>query len=111
MSAMSSTGPMLQAHIDTHSWVHFLPGLHRVLDLPELAALTAPRGLFVQQCSQDRLFPLTGMQAAVDRIHELYRAGGDANRLITRFYDAPHKWTIEMQDEAFAWLAKQLNHA
>ncbi|HND52576.1 MAG TPA: alpha/beta hydrolase family protein [Pirellulaceae bacterium] len=108
---MSSTGPMLQAHIDTHSWVHFLPGLHRVLDLPELAALTAPRGLFVQQCSQDRLFPLTGMQAAVDRVHELYRAGGDANRLITRFYDAPHKWTIEMQDEAFAWLAKQLNHA
>jgi len=32
---MSTVRPMLKAHIDTHSWVHFLPGLHRYLDWPE----------------------------------------------------------------------------
>ncbi len=26
---LSSVKPMVKAHLDTHSWVHFLPGLHR----------------------------------------------------------------------------------
>ena len=35
---MSTVRPMIKAHIDTHSFVHFLPGLHRYLDLPDVAA-------------------------------------------------------------------------
>ena len=38
---MSSMRPMLKSHIDTHSWIHFLPGLHRLMDLPELVSLPA----------------------------------------------------------------------
>jgi len=105
---MSSMRPMLQAHVDTHSWIHFLPGLHRLMDLPELAALAAPRSLFVQQCSQDRLFPLEGMRASVARIAELYAAAGHVDRFRSQFYDQPHRWTIAMQDEAFAWLDEKL---
>src|SRR5215831_18720883 len=48
---MSAVRPMLKAHLDTHSWVHFLPGLHRFLDLPDVATLAAPRALMVQQCA------------------------------------------------------------
>ena len=40
---MSTVKPMIKAHIDTHSWVHFLPGLHRFLDLPDVASLAAPQ--------------------------------------------------------------------
>src|SRR5262249_59103759 len=53
---MSSVRPMVQAHLDTHSFVHFLPRLHKYLDLPDVAALAAPRALLVQQCARDRLF-------------------------------------------------------
>lgn len=101
---MSAMQPMLKAHVDTHSWIHFLPGLHRLMDLPELVSLTAPRALFVQQCSQDRLFPLSGMQASVTRIAELYAAARCPEQFVGRFYDEPHHWTIAMQDEAFEWL-------
>jgi dienelactone hydrolase len=59
---MSSVRPMLRGHLDTHSFVHFLPGLHQTLDLPDVASLTAPRALLVQQCAQDRLFPPEGMK-------------------------------------------------
>lgn len=107
---MSSMQPMLKSHIDTHSWIHFLPGLHRLMDLPELVSLTAPRALFVQQCSQDRLFPLVGMQAAVQRIAELYESASSRDQFRGRFYDEPHRWTIAMQDEAFAWLDDKLSH-
>ncbi|MDB5338665.1 MAG: putative dienelactone hydrolase [Planctomycetaceae bacterium] len=107
---MSSLGPMLKSHVDTHSWIHFLPGLQRLMDLPELVSLAAPRGLFVQQCSQDRLFPLTGMQSSVQRIAELYQAAGSPQQFLGRFYDEPHRWTIAMQDEAFSWLDEKLSH-
>lgn len=107
---MSSMRPMLQAHIDTHSWIHFLPGLHRLMDFPELAALAAPRALLVQQCSQDRLFPLSGMQSAVTRLAELYQSAGHRKQFDGRFYDEPHRWTLPMQDEAFAWLDERLRH-
>ena len=40
---MSTIRSMLQRHVDTHSWVHFVPGLHRHLDLPDVVSLTAPR--------------------------------------------------------------------
>lgn len=107
---MSSMRPMLKSHVDTHSWIHFLPGLHRLMDLPELVSLTAPRALFVQQCSQDRLFPLSGMQSSVKRIAELFQAGDCPDQFLGRFYDEPHRWTIAMQDEAFSWLDDKLSH-
>ncbi|MEY4178049.1 MAG: hypothetical protein RLY70_1623 [Planctomycetota bacterium] len=105
---MATTSAMLQAHIDTHSWVHFLPGLHRLMDWPELAALAAPRRLFVQQCSQDRLFPLAAMRESLERIAALYQAAGCPERFRGKFYDEPHRWSLAMQDEAFAWLDAQL---
>jgi dienelactone hydrolase len=106
---MSTVRPMIKAHIDTHSWVHFLPALHRYLDLPDVASLTAPRPLLVQQCSQDRLFPLVGMKESVEKIAAVYDRAGAKDRFTGRFYDAPHQFTRRMQDEAFEWFDRQLS--
>jgi dienelactone hydrolase len=107
---MSSVKPMLKAHIDTHSWVHFLPGLHRYLDLPDVASLTAPRALMVQQCAKDRLFPAIGMKEAVEKIAADYEKAGIKEKFVGRTYDEPHKLTRAMQDDAFAWLDRHLDH-
>jgi dienelactone hydrolase len=101
---MSTIRSMLQRHVDTHSWVHFVPGLHRHLDLPDVASLTAPRPLLVQQCRRDGLFPLAGMEAAVKGIADVYTRAGIADRFTSRFYDVPHEFNVEMQEDAFAWL-------
>jgi dienelactone hydrolase len=107
---MSSVQPMLKAHLDTHSWVHFLPGLHAYLDLPDVAALAAPCALLVQQCAKDRLFPPAGMKEAVDKIAAAYARAGVEKQFAGRFYDVPHQFTRGMQDEAFAWLDRHLAH-
>jgi dienelactone hydrolase len=107
---MSSVRPMIKAHVDTHSWVHFLPGLHRWLDLPDVASMTAPRALMVQQCSQDRLFPPEGMKESVAKIAAVYEKAGVKEQFAGRFYDAPHMFTKAMQDEAFAWLDAHLGN-
>jgi hypothetical protein len=108
---MSTVRPMLRAHVDTHSWVHFLPELHRHLDWPDLASLAAPRALLVQHCARDQLFPPAGMRAAVERIGAVYARAGIKDRFSGRFHDVPHRFTRAMQDEAFAWLDQQLGKA
>ena len=105
---MSTIRSMLQRHVDTHSWVHFVPGLHRHLDLPDVASLAAPRPLLVQQCSRDALFPPDGMAAAVRAIAESYARGGSPGRFTSRFYDVPHEFNVRMQEEAFAWFDAHL---
>jgi hypothetical protein len=105
---MSTVRPMMQAHVDTHSWVHYLPGLHRYLDLPDVASLHAPNPLLVQQCSQDRLFPPVGMKDSVEKIAAVYAKADAKDRFTSRFHDVPHQWTRPMQDEAFDWLDKHL---
>jgi hypothetical protein len=107
---MSTVKPMIQAHVDTHSWVHYLPALHRYLDLPDVASLAAPRALLVQQCSRDGLFPLAGMQEAVEKIAAVYEKAGIRDRFSGRFYDAPHRFTLSMQEEAFDWFDQRLGN-
>jgi len=98
---MSTVRLMIKAHIDTHSFVHFVPGLHHYLDWPDVASLTAPRALLVQQCLKDELFPLEGMQEAIREIAAAYAKAGCKDRFTGQFYDAPHKFSREMQDQAF----------
>ncbi len=105
---MSTIRSMLRRHVDTHSWVHFVPGLHRDLDLPDVASLNMPRPLLVQQCRRDALFPLEGMEAAVDVIGRSYARGDVGERFTHRFYDVPHEFNVEMQEEAFRWFDAHL---
>jgi dienelactone hydrolase len=106
---MSSVAPMRLAHLDKHSWVHFLPGLHRFLDLPDVASMAAPRALLVQQCSQDGLFPIVGMKDSIEKISRAYAKAGVPEKFTGRFYDRPHLFAKEMQEEAFAWFDRELN--
>jgi hypothetical protein len=94
--------------MDTHSFVHFIPGVHARLDLPDVVALRAPKPLMVQQCRKDGLFPLSGMEESVRKIAAIYRKAGAADAFTPRFYDLPHIFNLEMQEEAFAWFDRLL---
>lgn len=107
---MSTLRPMLRAHIDTHSFVHFPPGLHAHLDLPDVAMLTAPRSLLVLQCAKDGLFPLAGMRESVTKIAAGFEKAGCKGKFTGKFYDVPHRFSTQMQDDAFAWFDRELGH-
>jgi dienelactone hydrolase len=105
---MSTVRSMLHAKIDTHSWVHFLPGLHNWLDWPDVVALHAPQPLMVQQCRQDGLFTLEGMQQSLDQIAASYKKAGAADRFVGRMVDVPHSFNRSMQDDCFAFFDRWL---
>ncbi|QDU28623.1 Abhydrolase family protein [Anatilimnocola aggregata] len=105
---MSTVQPMIERHINTHSFAHFVPGLHQYLDLPDVVALRAPRPLLVQQCRQDGLFPVQGMEDSVTKIAAIYERAGAKEKFAGQFYDVPHQFNVAMQDDAFSWLDRQL---
>lgn len=105
---LSTVRPMMRAHMDTHSFVHFVPGLHRWMDLPDVAGLRAGTSLMALQCRGDGLFPPEGMQAAVDKLASIYAKAGARELFAARFYDGPHRFDVPMQEDAFAWLERWL---
>jgi dienelactone hydrolase len=104
---MTSLPHQLKHHV-RHTWMAWVPGMLRSLDLPDAVAMHAPGALLVQNCRRDTLYPMAGMQAAVDKLTQIYRKAGIADRFRGAFYDVPHSFTPQMQDDAFDWMDKWL---
>lgn len=105
---MTEWDDMLPKHARRHTWMAFAPGLKASLDLPDVASLIAPGALLVQQCARDTLFPMSGMRGAVDKLEKIYAKAGIAERFRGTFYDEPHSFRPNMQEEAFAWFERWL---
>ncbi len=105
---MSAQAHLLPRHVVPHSWMFFPPGLARLADWPDLAGSRAPSPLLVQYNREDPLFPPTGMAAAHERLTEIYAGEGAPSAYVGAFFDGPHKFDVEMQDQASAWLADRL---
>ncbi|MGH9839226.1 MAG: dienelactone hydrolase family protein [Blastocatellia bacterium] len=104
---MTSFAAQIKRHVRSSIGLTFhIPGLYRYLDLPDLAALIAPRAALVINGSQDRLFALDGVKAAFDKIGRCYAKAGVIERQRCRLYDAPHEFNLEMQAEAWEWFKR-----
>ncbi|MHB9105516.1 MAG: dienelactone hydrolase family protein [Armatimonadota bacterium] len=100
---MSTLYEMLENAVGGHSWANIIPGLTRVLDWPDLAALHAPQPLLVMQGSQDTLFPLNGFQKAAERLRAVYAKAGAPGNLDIGLFDLPHVFNLDMQQHAWAF--------
>ncbi len=104
---MTSFASQLRQHvIHTVGLSFHINGLYRYMDLPDLAALIAPRAVLVINGSRDRLFALDGVKAAFDKVERCYAKAGAPERQRCRLYDAPHEFNVDMQAEAWEWLRR-----
>jgi dienelactone hydrolase len=104
---MTSFASQLRQHvINTVGLSFHINGLYRYMDLPDVAALIAPRSVLVINGSRDRLFALDGVKAAFDKIQRCYAKAGAPERQRCRLYDAPHEFNVDMQAEAWEWLRR-----
>jgi dienelactone hydrolase len=103
---MTSFAAQIRKHVVHTVGLSFhIAGLYHHLDLPDLAALIAPRALMVINGSKDSLFAPDGVGAAFEKIAACYRKAGAAERQQCRMYNTPHEFNPAMQDEAWAWIA------
>ena len=105
---MSSYPGLLDHNVASHTWMLYPDGWARYGDWPDLAACRAPSPLLVQYDNDDPLFTLEGMHAADDRLKKHYKSVGHLEAYEGQFYPGEHKFDLEMQSAAFAWLAKWL---
>ncbi len=95
-------------HNLSHTWMLFPFGWARYGDWPDLAACRAPSPLLVQYDLEDDLFTEAGMRAADARLSTHYASVGQPGNYTGQFYPGPHKFDLDMQTAAFAWLKQRL---
>jgi dienelactone hydrolase len=106
---MTSFAAQIKKHVVHTIGLSFhIAGLYRYMDMPDLAALIAPRAVMVINGSKDSLFAPDGVRAAFGKIEACFRKAGVAERQQCRLYDTPHEFNPAMQDEAWAWIEKSL---
>jgi dienelactone hydrolase len=106
---MTSFASQIRRHVvNTIGFSFHIAGLYRYMDLPDLAALIAPRALLVINGAKDSLFAPEGVRAAFEKIGACFQKAGASDHQHCRMYDTPHEFNRQMQDEAFAWLARWL---
>lgn len=103
---MTSFPYQIKRHVVHTEGFSFHVPLLRDLDLPDLAALIAPRSVMLINGSRDTLFNQEGVKAAFGKIEACYRKAGVPERQKTRLYDAPHEFNAGMQAEAWDWLKR-----
>ena len=92
--------------INSIGFTFHIIGLYRYLDLPDLAALIAPRAIMVINGSKDQLFSPDGVRAAFAKIRGCYEKAGVPDRQRCSLYPTPHEFNSSMQQEAWEWLKR-----
>ncbi len=105
---MSTYGGMLQSHLTSIGPMKIMPGLYQQMDLPDVVSMNCPGGLMVINGMKDGLFPTEGVNAAFEKIGQVYAKAGVPERFEGVWYDGPHEFNSEMQDKAYAWLDRWL---
>ncbi|MGH7957635.1 MAG: hypothetical protein ACREH8_11595 [Opitutaceae bacterium] len=108
---MTSLPTTLDLHRQVHACMFDPFGVHAYLDHPDVASLAAPGcAIFVQNCAQDGLFTRAGMDGAIEKIRAVYSDLNRPERFRAEYYDVPHQFNVQMQEDAFRWLEKWLKN-
>lgn len=105
---LMSTYEGLLDHNMSHTWMLFPFGWARHGDWPDLAACRAPSPLLVQYLLDDELFTEPGMRAADARLRGHFAGVGQPDAYTGQFYPGPHRFDVEMQSAALAWLRERV---
>lgn len=86
------------------SWWMTHPLVYRDLDLPDIAALAAPKPLYVQCGGADPLFPPAAVDAAFDILSRVWAAHHASEQLVLERCEGGHHFDRARQARAFDWL-------
>ena len=84
------------------------PGLFTQVDYPDYASLACPKPMLFYNGLQDGLFPVPSVEKAYGKMRAIWESQSAGDRLLTKLWDVPHEFNVEMQTEAFSWLDEQL---
>ena len=84
------------------------PGLRRWLDYPHIASMACPKPMLFINGSQDKLFPVPGVQKAFAIMHDTWRSQGAEQNLETELWDISHSCPLKAQERVLQFFQKHL---
>ncbi len=85
------------------------PGLRRWMDYPHIASLACPKAMLFINGSQDKLFPVAGVEKAFAIMHETWKSQEADNRLETEIWDMPHSCPLRAQQRILEFFKRNLS--
>lgn len=85
-----------------------LPGLRRWLDYPHVASIACPKPMLFINGSQDKLFPLAGVEKAFRIMHEVWQSQDAGDKIETELWDMPHSCGLRSQQRVLQFFQKYL---
>ena len=85
-----------------------LPGLRRWLDYPHVASIACPKAMLFINGSQDKLFPVAGVEKAFQIMHEVWKSQGADENLETELWDMPHRCPVSAQQRVLDFFREHL---
>lgn len=81
------------------------PGLYKLVNMPELQGLIAPKPLLVDIGAYDTCFPVETAMQCFNKLKTIYEAAGASDRLELDFFPGEHSWGGNKSVEFFdKWL-------
>ena len=84
------------------------PGLRRWMDYPHVACMACPKPMLFINGSQDKLFPVPGVEKAFRIMHETWTSQQADSLLETELWDIPHSCPIIAQERMLQFFEKRL---
>ena len=84
------------------------PGMRRWLDFPHIASIACPKPMLFINGSQDKLFPVDGVNKAFRIMHDVWNSQGAGNKIETELWDMPHSCGLRSQQRVLEFFKKHL---
>jgi len=75
-----------------HCECNYIPNIAKYMEMGDVAAAIAPRGLVVISGAQDRIFPKAGVEEVCERIAEIYKAAGVPEKFVHKEGPEGHRY-------------------
>ncbi|MBQ1828202.1 MAG: prolyl oligopeptidase family serine peptidase, partial [Prevotella sp.] len=108
---MGSTFAQLSNHYgrkENGGFANCIPGLRQYMDYPHIASLACPKPMLFVSGKQDRLFPIAGVEAAYDVMHQVWKSQGADAKLSTFILDQPHECNLNNQQAILEFMKESL---
>ena len=84
------------------------PGLRRWLDYPHVASMACPKAMLFINGSQDKLFPVPGVEKAFKTMRDVWKSQGANEKLETELWNIPHSCPVKAQERVLQFFQKNL---
>lgn len=84
------------------------PGLRRWLDYPHVASIACPNAMLFINGTQDKLFPVPGVEKAYKIMHSVWESQGVGEKIETELWDMPHSCPLRAQERTLRFMDRWL---